>query len=60
MFSLSVETQLNTTVLFFTLRGYDQYFGVQMQRNSKKDINYQKIAQFALFKGQDGAIGKGL
>ena len=42
----------------FTLGAYDQYFGVQMQRNSEKGRKLQKNTQCALFRGQGGAIGK--
>ena len=58
MFSISILPQLNTTVLPFTLGGYDQKFGVQMQKNSEKGRKLPKITQCALFRGQGGAIGK--
>ena len=58
MFNISIQPQLNTTVFLFTQGSYDQYFGVQMQKYSEKDVNCQQITQFALFRGQGGAVGK--
>ena len=60
MFSISIQHQLNTTVLLFTLGVYDQYYGVQMQKYSEKGRNLPKITQFALFRGQGGTINKKL
>ena len=42
MFSISILPQLNTTFFIFTLGVYDQYFGVQMQKYSKKGRNLPK------------------
>ena len=42
----------------FYTRGYDQYLGVQMQKNSEKGHKLRKIAQCALFRSQSGAGGK--
>ena len=43
MFSISIQPRLNTTVFLFTLGTYEQYFGVQMQKISEKDVNCQKL-----------------
>ena len=58
MFSIYILSQLNTTVLLFALGGYDQYFGVQMQKDSEKGRRLPKTTQCVLFRGQGGAIGK--
>jgi len=44
-FSISTKLKFNTTVLIFTLRAYDQYFGVQMQKNREKSQKLPKFAQ---------------
>ena len=49
---------MNTTDFILILGAYDQYFGVQMQKNSVKRRKLPKIAQFTLFRGQGGAIDK--
>ena len=44
--------------MLLTLGRYDQFFGVQMQKNSEKRRKLPKITQCALFRGRGGAIGK--
>ena len=44
--------------MLFTLGPNDQYFGVQIQENSKKRHKLLKLTQFALFRGQGGALSK--
>ena len=58
MFSISIQSQLNITILLSTLGYFDQYFGVHMQKYSKKGRKLSKIALQTRFRVQGGAIGK--
>ena len=50
--------QIEYWSLIFTLEANDQYFGIQIQKNIEKGRKLPKITQFALFRGQYGALGK--